>query len=561
MTKAPVLARRQTPGLALLSPYATRTIRAHMRAPALPNSDGRLRMIMPRHQTWMVLALALLLLTLTVSAWAGGFPGRVRDTLGPLFDAAPSRRTVPRPHSTHDGAEAMHQLRHWNEMAMNASGLDHTPVTPGEDRIFGEQYGPTRASRAMAIVHIAIFEAVNAIAGGYQSYTGLPPAPADTSMDAAIAQAALDTLVALYPSQWASFDAQLADDLSQVRGQHGRAQANGIQLGQQAATAILALRARDGSDHAEPRVGIEFITGDEPGQWRQDPISQLRLALGAYWAGVTPFVLTSGDQFRVPPPPALESPEYTVAFDEVQRLGGDGVVTPTERTAEQTEIGIYWAYDGTPSLCAPPRLYNQIAMHIADQQGTPIVERARLLALVHVAMADAAIAIWESKYSYEFWRPVTGIREANAGAGPTGAGDGNPATIGDSTFTPLGAPASNLTGPNFTPPFPAYPSGHAGFGGAIFQILRHFYQTDDIAFTFVSDEFNGVTLDNDGNVRPLIPRHFSSLSQAEDENGQSRIYLGIHWAFDKTEGIEQGRRVADYVFKHAFRPIHHTTLR
>jgi hypothetical protein len=285
------------------------------------------------------------------------------------------------------------------------------------------------------------------------------------------------------------------------------------------------------------------------------------LALGAYWAGVTPFVLTSGDQFRVPPPPALESPEYTVAFDEVQRLGGDSVVTPTERTAEQTEIGIYWAYDGTPSLCAPPRLYNQIAMHIADQQGTPIVERARLLALVHVAMADAAIAIWESKYSYEFWRPVTGIREANAGAGPTGAGDGNPATIGDSTFTPLGAPASNLTGPNFTPPFPAYPSGHAGFGGAIFQILRHFYQTDDIAFTFVSDEFNGVTLDNDGNVRPLILRHFSSLSQAEDENGQSRIYLGIHWAFDKTEGIEQGRRVADYVFKHAFRPIHHTTPR
>ena len=559
MAKAPVLARRITPGPALLSHYATYAIRAHMRAPVMPNSDGRLRMIVPCRQTWVVPALALLLLPLPISAWAGGFPGRIRDTLVPLFDAPPSRRAAPRPYGTRGGAEAMHRLRHWNEMAMNASGLDHTPVTPGEDRLFGEQFGPTRASRAMAIVHIAIFEAVNAIAGGYQSYTGLPPVHADTSMDAAIAQAAHDTLLALYPSQWASFDAQLADDLNQ--GQPGRAQTNGIRLGQRAAKTILTLRAQDGSDHAEPRVGIEFITGDKPGQWRQDPISKLRLALGAYWAGVTPFVLTSGDQFRVPPPPALESSEYMVAFDEVQRLGGDGIVTPTERTAEQTEIGIYWAYDGTPSLCAPPRLYNQIAMHIADQQGTSVVQRARLLALVHVAMADAGIAIWESKYYYEFWRPVTGIREADTGTGPTGAGDGNPATVGDPTFTPLGAPASNLTGPNFTPPFPAYPSGHAGFGGAIFQILRHFYQTDDIAFTFVSDEFNGVTLDNDGNVRPLIPRRFSSLSQAEDENGQSRIYLGIHWAFDKTEGITQGRRVADYVFKHAFRPIRHTTPR
>src|SRR5262249_18429011 len=161
------------------------------------------------------------------------------------------------------------------------------------------------------------FDAVNAIAGGYQSYTGLPPAPAGTSMDAAIAQAAHDTLVALYPSQRASFDAQLAADLSQGRSQHRLAQANGIALGHRAARAILEIRARDGSDHAEPRVGIEFITGDALGQWRQDPISQLRLALGAYWSGVTPFVLSSAEQFRIPPPPALTSSAYTTAFDEV----------------------------------------------------------------------------------------------------------------------------------------------------------------------------------------------------------------------------------------------------
>ena len=120
---------------------------------------------------------------------------------------------------------------------------------------------------------------------------------------------------------------------------------------------------------------------------------------------------------------------------------------------------------------------------------------------------------------------------------------------------PLGAPASNLTGPDFTPPFPSYPSGHAGFGGALFEVLRRFYGTDNIAFTFTSDEYNGVTVGADGVVRPRHPRTFASLSQAEEENGQSRIYLGIHWSFDKTLGIEQGRRVARYVTRNAFTPL------
>src|SRR5207245_5022244 len=259
-------------------------------------------------------------------------------------------------------------------------------------------------------------------------------------------------------------------------------------------------------------------------------------------------------QFRAPPPPNMTSPAYTAAYNEVKNLGGDGIVTPTQRTEEQTFIGTFWAYDGTPSLCAPPRLYNQITVQIADQRRLSAIQFARLLALVNVAMADAGMTIWESKYYYDFWRPVAGIRESDPGTGPTGLGDGNPDTVGNITYTPLGAPASNLTGPNFTPPFPAYPSGHAGFGGALFQTLRNLYRTDDIAFTFVSDEFNGETRDNGGSARPLIPRSFSSLSAAEEENGQSRIYLGIHWAFDKTEGIIQGRRVADYVFTNALVP-------
>ena len=475
------------------------------------------------------------------AARAQGFANGVQDALGPQYRESPyaqrEQRRPPRDRSLRG------MVRHWNETAIDASGLDHTPVASGEPRVYGEQLGPARASRAMAIVHVAVFEAVNAVMRRHQSYVGLPPAVPGTSLEAAIAYAAHDTLVALFPSQREAFDAQLAHDLAGVRSP--RAKDLGTALGQHAAGAILAMRANDGSAHAEPRIGVEYLPSPGPGYWRQDPLSMGPLALGARWDEVAPFVMASGAQFRAPPPPALGSAAYAHAYAEARAVGGDGVVTPTSRTAEQTTIGLFWAYDGTPSLCAPPRLYNQIAMQIATSMGSDLVELTRLLALVNVAMADAAIAIWESKYHYELWRPVGGIRED----------DGNPATLADPTFTPLGAPASNLVGPNFTPPFPAYPSGHAGFGGALFQTLRRFYGTDGIAFTFVSDEFNGVTQDHDGNVRPRIVREFRTLSEAEEENGQSRIYLGIHWAFDKTEGIAQGRRVADHVFDRAFLPL------
>ena len=176
-----------------------------------------------------------------------------------------------------------------------------------------------------------------------------------------------------------------------------------------------------------------------------------------------------------------------------------------------------------------------------------------MLALVNVAMADAGIAIWESKFLYQLWRPVTGIRESDPGTGPTGLGDGNDDTAGDPTFSPLGAPASNAQGPNFTPPFPAYPSGHAGFGGALFQVLRRFYGTDDdrvhVRLGRVQRRRRRGTTARSGRC---IPRSFTSLSQAEEENGQSRIYLGIHWSFDKTSGIAQGREVGDYVFDHLY---------
>jgi len=442
------------------------------------------------------------------------------------------------------------RLLRWNEIAMEATALDHTPPPAGDPRVFREQFGPGREAKALAIVHIAMFDAVNAATGHhFRSYSGVPAVQRPTGLNVAIAQAAHDTLVKLWPAQTATFDILLAADLDEFP--EGDLKSRGIALGKRAAAAILARRVDDRSAQADPLMDVEYIPGTGPGEWRQDPVSLIPIALGAKWGEVRPFVLRSPSQFRIPPPPALTSTRYTRAFNEVKRLGGDGLVTPTERTAEQTIAGIYWGYDGTPNLSAPPRLYNQIAVHIANQLGTGqthVENLARLLALVHTSMADAGIACWESKYVYKFWRPVGAIREADT--------DGNPNTTVDPSFTPLGAPASNVVpGVNFTPPFPAYASGHATFGSALFQTLRRFYGTDRIPFTFVSDEFNGVTTDNQGNVRPRIPRTFASLSAAEEENGQSRIYLGIHWEFDKAEGMLQGRRIADFVMNHAFQPI------
>ncbi|MEY2546706.1 MAG: hypothetical protein QOG48_1823 [Verrucomicrobiota bacterium] len=487
----------------------------------------------------------LCLLSLSTSARADSF----RDFFGSRFEnrsTAPAISATPAPNTD--------VVRRWNKIAIDATGLDHTPVAPGENRVFGHQLGPGRASRAMAIVHIAMFDAVDAMDRDFKSYTGVKQRKGPVSLNAAVAQAAHDSLIALFPSQSPTFDSALTNELLRVHDK--RMRVNGVDLGRRAAAAILALRNGDGSEINEPHLGVNYTTSDAAGHWRQDPISQLPVALGAHWGECRTFVLQSGQQFRVAPPPDMTSDAYATAYREVQLMGSDGVTPPTLRTPEQTFIGVFWAYDGTPSLCAPPRLYNQIAVHISDQMHIGVVDLARLLALVNTAMADTGIAVWESKYYYDFWRPVTAIRESDATTGPSGTGDGNLQTFGDPNFMPLGAPASNLNGPNFTPPFPSYPSGHGAFGGALFETLRRFFGTDNIPFTFVSDEFNGATKDANGNARPYMPRSFSNLSQAEEENGQSRIYLGIHFAFDKTAAIAQGREVADYVFENAFTPAH-----
>lgn len=432
----------------------------------------------------------------------------------------------------------------WNSIAIDASGRDHLPTSKKE------QTGPVRAARAMAIVHSAIADAVAAQTGKYQPFIAVDPATG-ANLQAAVAQAGHDTLVNVFPSQAGIFDAALTEDLGQIPDSPSKDA--GVALGKQTAVNSIEFCKNDGSENSEPFVAPTYVPSNDTGKWRKDPLNPGQPIIGSNWANVRPFVLDNSAQFRLPPPPALNSAEYAAAYNEVKSVGGDGVNTPTSRTLDQSAAGIFWAYDGTPSLCAPPRLYNQIAVQIALSKGEDAAGLARLLGLINVAMMDAGSTSWDSKYFYSYWRPVTGIREADSGTGPTGKGDFNEATEGDPSYVPLGAPASNQGGKDFTPPFPAYPSGHATFGGAIFEILRRNYGTDEIPFTFVSDEFNGSTVDAFGNARPLLPRSFRNLKEAEEENGQSRIYLGIHWSFDKTGGISLGNQVADYVYDRIYK--------
>ena len=433
----------------------------------------------------------------------------------------------------------------WNAVALQAVKEDHSGT-------FGvpEQGGPGKTSRALAIVHAAIYDAVNSIDRTHERYLTLVQiGNASASMDAAVAVAAHQTLVALYSNQTSVFDATLTDHLVLIP--NGPEKDLGTIIGHIVASAILETRENDNSDVDPP-----YLPGNEPGKHRVDPLNPSQPFLGPAWGAVTPFAMTSGSQFQSPPPPDLTSQEYIDAYNEVKDYGGDGVETATIRTEEQTEIGIYWGYDGTIGLGTPPRIYNQINRVIAEQQGNTVSENARLFALTNIAQADAGIGSWESKYVYNFWRPIVAIRESDEGTGPTGLGDGNPDTVGDPNWTPLGAPASNQSNmsKNFTPPFPAYPSGHATFGSANFRTVANFYGTDEIPFTFVSDELNGVTTDHLGNVRPLSPRSFDTLSEATAENAQSRIYLGIHWQFDATEGIAMGNSIADYTYENYLRP-------
>ncbi len=236
---------------------------------------------------------------------------------------------------------------HWNEVANQAAVLDHAIGGPGY------QFGPTRTSRAFAIVHAAIFDAVNSIDQSYTPYlVGYPNAPANASIDAAAAQAGHDTLTALYPGFKPMFDAALAADLAGIPTTPALL---GEQVWQYVASQILALRANDGSQMDAPGQPVTYVYGQDPGQWRPDPLHPTAKPLTPDWGGVAPFVVQSATQFGAPPPPDITSKEYADAYEQVKSLGGSGVGTPTTRTDEETTIGLFWGYDAQPGLCAPVR--------------------------------------------------------------------------------------------------------------------------------------------------------------------------------------------------------------
>lgn len=427
----------------------------------------------------------------------------------------------------------------WNHVLLELNRNDHGLSNP-------DQGGPAKTSRAFAMAHIAIYDAFNSVEPVGQPYLASVPLARTASKEAAVSVAAYVVLKSLYPSQAALLDQAQADYLASIPD--SRAKSLGIAVGRIVGNLTLASRILDGTKFA---AKVTYHPNNLPGTHRVDPINPNQGYYAPGWGLVSTFASGDVDQFDIPAPPHLTSQEYADAFNEVKDIGSKN---SSSRTADQTEIGIFWGYDGRPGLGTPPRLYNQAVRTIAELQANSPGQNARLFALINIAMADAGIAAWDDKYTHDFWRPVIAIREADPGTGPTGLGDGNPNTEADLNWEPLGAPLSNAIGPNFTPPFPAYASGHATFGSATFTILKLFYGTDSLNYTLTSDEYNGITTDNQGNVRPVRTRNYSSFSQAIQENADSRIYLGVHWRFDATAGVTQGTAIANTVFNSILRP-------
>jgi len=309
----------------------------------------------------------------------------------------------------------------------------------------------------------------------------------------------------------ASVEADYAAALGAIP--NGTAKTRGIALGGAAAAAILALRSADGFD--TPTVDPNYQEGSAPGEYRYTPGTPFAFApnLGE---DLTPFVLKDGSQFRPGPPYPLTSRKYAADVNEVQRLGGDDVTTPSARTDDQTEIALFW-------VDTSPLMWNRIARATATAEGLDLWESARLFGLLNLAMTDGYIGTFEAKYHYRFWRPVTAIRLADI--------DGNPATTADPTWTPLVE----------TPPIPDYDSGHAVEGGTASQVLKRFFHTDTMSFSACSLTLPAGQTCSD--VSPTL-RHFTSFSQAANENAVSRIYVGFHFRDAVETGTNTARRSA-----------------
>ena len=434
--------------------------------------------------------------------------------------AATALAAVAAPASAHrtPGSDAVSA---WNANAGKAAIA--ACISPGDD--------PLHESRMYAMTHLAIHDALNAIDRRSRPYAFNATAKRGASPDAAVAAAAHDVLVALvrqisdpFPPACvdagvATVEADYAAALAAIPDD--RHKARGIEVGQAAAAAILALRAADGSD--TPLVVEDFPQGTAPGEYRFTPDRPFAFAPG--WGTVTPFVLDRSSQFRPGPPYPVTSRKYAADLNEIKALGGDGVTTPSARTPEQTEIALFWVESS-------PLQWNRIARTVSAGHGP--WAQARLFALLNMALADGYVSSFETKYHYDYWRPVTAIRAADA--------DGNPRTSADPTWTPL------VT----TPPIPDYDSAHAVQGGAGSTVLKRFFGTDHIGFTACS-----LTLPPGGTCADPSPitRSYASFSAAAKENGISRILVGFHFRKAVDEGIEHGNRIGDLAVDRFLRPV------
>jgi hypothetical protein len=375
---------------------------------------------------------------------------------------------------------------------------------------------PPRASRHLAIMHVAVFEAVNGVAPRYAPYGISLPAPIEAEAGAAAIGAAHAALSALYPADIDVFDALKARQLGRMGGRPGVW--SGLDYGAEVAEALLDLRATDGSEDPHSYVVI-----DAPGLWRPTPPAYAP-ALVPQWGAQTPWTMSSASMYRVTAPPALSSRAWADAYTFTQEVGGTRSVV---RTAEETEIAYFWA-DGAGTV-TPPGHWFDVAADIITVEGFTLSEVARLHALMGLAVADAGVMVWEAKYTTNHVRPVTAIRV-------DGALDGNPGTTADPSWTPL------LT----TPPFPEWVSGHAGFSGAASRVLARFIGADAYTFTVHADPRSAV---------PGVERSFGSFSDAATEACMSRIYGGIHWIYAGEDGVEMGEQLADDVVDNHLRPL------
>jgi hypothetical protein len=412
---------------------------------------------------------------------------------------------------------AANEALEWNSIALDVA------IAGGQN--------PIIQSRTMTMVHLAMHDALNAIAQRYEPYVFHRRAERGTAPAAAIATATRDVLAALLPNYGTAAQRQKAQEMldqayaaALSKTPDSPQKGHGIAIGRAAATAMLTARKNDGADRKpsySPRTAA--------GHWRphpnpvpaNPPIADAALAPGNWpailpqWAEVTPFVMTTPWQFRLPGPPALASEQYARDFNEVRRLGGK---TSADRTAPQAEIAHYW-YESSPAG------WSRIARVVAAQRGSDVWDSARLLALVNAAIADGYIAGADTRYLYDFWRPVTAIRAAET--------DGNDATAVD------GAWESFLN----TPPLPDYPSTHSVAGGAAAVVLARFFGSDQVAFTMTSGPpFAGIT------------RSFSSFSQAAQENADSRVYAGIHFRTACQDGIKLGESIGRRTFIQHLQP-------